>query len=112
MARYIVEAATKLQPLQAGDYPQPIGFIIPDILPMTDRGAVFTMEDHDGNMIIEKDSDNAGEITIQDQTVMISLVEGDTKGLSGIFYWVLKVKKVDESITVGYGNIQINNLNP
>lgn len=110
MARYVVEAATKLQPLQAGDYPQPIGFIVPDSLSMTSRGAVFTMEDHDGVEIIKKDSTVPGEIEIVDQVITVLLAENDTKDRTGIFDWVLRITGTNELITVGYGSIQINQI--
>jgi len=109
MARYLVEEATKLLPLQAGDYPQPLAFIVPDSLPMTDREAVFTMEDKDGTEIINKDV-AGGFLEIVGQVITITFEEEDTKHRQGIFDWVLKITGTNEKITAGYGSIQINKI--
>lgn len=109
MARYLVKEATKLMPLQAGDYPQPLVFIVPDVLDMTGHGVSFIMEDHDNNEIINKNS--TGQYVIIDgQNITINFTEADTKHRQGVFDWVLKVTMPDEVITVGYGTIQINKI--
>ena len=110
MPRYLVKSSTQLPPLQEGDFPQPLAFIVPDVLPMTDKGAVFTMTYKDGTVLFEKSSEQ-GSIIIDGQGIVINLVEADTKDKAGIYHWVLKVVDEDELlITIGYGNIQINNI--
>lgn len=107
MARYLVKEATKLQPLQAGDYPQPLAFIVPSSLDMTDRTATFIMEDHDGHEVVNKTVANDG-VQIDGQTIIVLFEENDTKGRQGVFNWVLRTSDDDELITIGYGKIQIN----
>ena len=109
MARYLVAAATKLMPLQAGDYPQPLAFIVPSSLDMTDREVQFTMEDQDGTEIVSKDV-AGGFVELEGQVIIVMFEEADTKGRSGVFDWVLKTSTADELITIGYGTIQINKI--
>lgn len=109
MLRYLVKEATKLFPLQEGDYPQPISFLIPDVLDMTDKEAQFTMEYDDHSILFTKSSPSFG-IDIVGQLVTINLAAVDTMDKAGIYHWWLRVTDNDELITVGYGKIQINKL--
>jgi hypothetical protein len=109
MARFLVEKATKLQPLQAGDYPQPLAFIVPDVLDMTNRDATFIMEDKDEQQVVLKSSITGG-IQLDGQTIIVMFEQNDTKDLHGVYDWALKTIDVDELITIGYGSIQVNKI--
>lgn len=109
MPRYLVKSATQLQPLQEGDYPQPLAFIVPDVLDMTDRQVEFVMEYADHTPLFTKTSE-LGQIIIDGQNIIVNLIEDDTKDKVGVYHWWLRVKDADELITIGYGKIQINSL--
>ena len=109
MARYLVEKATRLQPLQAGDHPQPLAFIVPDSLDMTSRGAIFVMEDKADTVVISKNS-TGDYLEVIGQLITIVFTENDTKDLDGVYDWTLRVTGDDELITVGYGKIQVNQI--
>jgi hypothetical protein len=110
MARYLIEAATRLQPLQAGDYPQPLAFIVPTVIDMADyTDAVFTMEDSTGLEVINKNV-ASGFVEVVGQVITILFEENDTKDIYGVFDWVLKITNANEKITIGYGAIQINRI--
>ncbi len=109
MPRYLVESATKLRPLQEGDYPQPLAFIVPDALPMNGKDAEFVMEYPDHTVLFTKTSQD-GEIVITGQGIVINLTAEDTQDKIGTFHWWLRVTDEDELITIGYGKIQINRI--
>ena len=109
MSRYLVKKAINLQPLQEGDYPQPLAFIVPDVLDMSGKEAIFVAEYDDHTELFTKQS-ALGEITVDGQSIIVNLLENDTKDKAGVYHWYLKVTDNDELITIGYGKIQINKL--
>lgn len=109
MPRYLVESATKLQPLQEGDYPQTLAFTVPDVLDMTGKDVEFSVEYSNHDVLFEKKS-TLGQIRIDLQNIFIDLIEADTAGKAGLYHWWLRVTDEDELITIAYGKIQINRI--
>lgn len=104
MPRYIVEDPTIIQPLQAGDYPQPLTFIVPEALNMFDRTAEFFIHNKNGDELVHKDGSS---VVVTDQTIEVNFEQEDTINLFGPYNWFLKTTDSDELITIAYGVVQI-----
>lgn len=113
MPRYLVTSSTRLQSLQEEDFPQPIAFLVPDVLDITHLNAIFVLETiaTPPVTIISKVSTDNSELQKEGQLLTVLFEAADTANKAGIYHWYLKVYDAEESITVAFGNIQINRMN-